>query len=276
MKSRSTSRIERYAVPVISATGAILIFLIWFSILAFFHNQRRQLEQNIADQTRNLASRDYLLGTDVLTTELQAEQKNHEQLLTEWSNTVVRLSCLHGIEELSSAKIGKIDFKFALFEVKERLTRKARTLDINLPRDLGMDSAVRSDEDARKLMLQLRALEKLMDLILDLKITSVKFVEPLPVEFFNVPELPQAYLEEYPIKIQFYCPVENMMELFTKILEPDRFFALRNFRIQSGSRHRPDMVNVQAVISALLFTRPPEALMGNQIIRTGTIAPKGH
>ena len=45
---------------------------------------------------------------------------------------------------------------------------------------LGMDEEVHSDEDARKLMLQLHTVEKLVDMTLDLKINTIRNIQPQP------------------------------------------------------------------------------------------------
>jgi len=132
-------------------------------------------------------------------------------------------------------------------------------MSIRLPYALGMNEAVNTSEDARKLMLQLRAVEKLVDLTLNLKITMLGRIEPLSPVTHNAPN-GEGYLEEYPVEIEFYGSLENAYDLFAAILEPRHVFFLKKLRIEAASLDRPDLLRINATLSTLLFYKEPEKL----------------
>jgi hypothetical protein len=149
-------------------------------------------------------------------------------------------------------------------------------MNISLPHDLGMDDAVRSNEDARKLMFQLRTVEKLVDCFLDVKIDMLREIEPLPARPVSVSADTSPFLEEYPVKVRFYGSLANLYELGRAVREPGRVFALRRFRVEPASPNKPDVLDVTAYLSAMLFLRMPDELAPLEAARPTIRAPMGH
>jgi len=167
--------------------------------------------------------------------------------------------------ELLKTDIGRIEFKVALFDTQQRLLRKSRQLRIGLPHDIGMDGSVGGNEDARSMMFQLRALEKLVDFALDLKIGMVQKVEPLPVISHTIGDNNEVYLQEYPVGIEFLGSLENLYDLFYAVLEPDRVFILRHLQTETPEDNSGNPLKISAVMSALVFSKKPTEISEQQI-----------
>jgi hypothetical protein len=173
---------------------------------------------------------------------------------------VSQLSAFPRLDETNGTSVGHIDFKVALFEVRQRLLQRSRQLNISLPHDLGMDDAVTGSEDARKLMLQLRTVEKLVDLTLDLKIDKLREITPMDPVIRTIGASAAPFFEEYPVRVHFYGSIENAFDLFQAILKPNRTFVLRRLRIESSARDKPNLLSINAVLSGLVFLKTPEEL----------------
>lgn len=266
---------RQQVLAVILLAGGVL-FLLWFFLLLPLNRQRRRLEREIEDMQSQLASRNYLLGEEVLQARLQEEERYHRKLLEEWAATTARLACFPDPEDLPPADVRRIDYKLELFDMRHRLLQKSRTLKIPLPHDLGMEDRVESNADARILLLQLRTVEKLVDLVLDCKISLVRRVQPLPPERYGPREAEEALFEEFPVALEFYATRENLYDLLDAILRPDQVFVLRRFRVEAA-RGQPGLLAVQAQLSGLRFAdgRPGA---GVPAVPSGPIRspPRGH
>lgn len=269
----------------IAATRVLIIFvasvglvaLLWYALLAPLNNERKSLERDITNMQNELAKKGLLLGPEILQQELNKEIRFNDELLTEWTNTVERLNGFQGVLPVTAERVGKIDYKVALFDVKQRMLKKARALNITLPPDIGMDAVVSSSEDARRLMYQLKAVETLLDTALDMKIKTVKFIEPMPPKGHHPEGSEETFVEEYPVRIRLYGNVESLYELLSSALSSENFFVLRHLKVRSVSETKPDLLDISAVMSSLLFTKTPESM---STIKNATapvrITPRGH
>lgn len=252
---------QRQQVLAIIVMAGLLMTALWFFLLLPQNRSRKQLERQIATKQQQLASKDYLRGESALQNERNDEVTNNRELHDEWTNTVKRMTAFPQHQNLLKADVGHIDYKVALFDVRQRLLKKSNEMKIGLRhKDLGMEEAVRSDEDARTLMLQLRTVEKLVDFALNLKIDLLREIDPLPPIYHRLqPEQP-PYIEEYPVSIEFYGNLQTLFELFEAAAEPENAFVMRRSRIESEVA-RPDLLKVSVVMSTLVFLRDPDELV---------------
>jgi hypothetical protein len=248
---RQHSISERQQVALIITLSVLGILALWFFLL------RPQAERRveIARQWRkHLKSRYANMSKDDLLREEKAVQQSVVQIQGQWDEIRKRLSTYTKAEALVGAKVGKIDYKVELFNERARLSEKSRLLDIELvPRNLGMDDAVTSQEDARVLMLQLRAIEKLADLALDRRIARLIAIEPQPPILHRRADGDRAvFLEEYPVKAEFDIALETLYELLHAVFEKNRVFVFRQLRVNAGI-HDEAPLRVNAVLSALIL-----------------------
>jgi hypothetical protein len=261
----------RQVLVILLAVGMIMLLVISL-LLAPLNSRRNRLEKDIAAMRTRLAINNYLLGVDVLQEKKKEEVLRKTTLHDEWRQMVARISTFSKADE--APNIGHIDFKVALFDVRQHLRERSKTLNITLPYDLGMDDTVQSDEDSRKLMLELRAVERLVYLALNMKIVVLRNIAPLPPVQHTVERT--LFLEEYPVRLEFSGNMKNLYDLLRGMTEPKSTFALKHIRIEPESHSRNDTLNVTIVASSLVFLKDPDEMPLTLQVQTGNRAPKGH
>lgn len=248
---------ERQQVLAIIVMAGLVIALLWVFLLLPKNNQLTTLENQIESSKASLAQKDQLRGEDVLEVLKREEKQGYDALMAEWTATVTRVTPFSSTEDFPAVKMGNIDFKRAFRDVSWRLRKKATSIGINLPRDLGMDETVRSDEDSRKLMLQLRTVEKLVDLALDLNLDAVKSIEAFPVVIHETDNTHIPYAEEYPVHMELNGSLNDLYSLLRGINKPGTVFILRHIKIEAPMQGKPDELSINCVMSALVFTKKP-------------------
>lgn len=250
---------ERQQVVVIILAVSAILFVLWYFLLLPMNRQRSRLEQDIAGMETELAQKSYLLGEDALQRKLTAEIGFYRDLEGEWQKTVSELCALQSRDD-DDATVAHIDFKVALFTIRQRLLQKARSLGISLPNDLGVDETIIGSEDAFQRMLQLRVVEKLVDLALDLRIKTVRGLKPLPAIAHRAGAGKDEYFREYPLELDLYGTQDNLYELLDVVMEPGHVFVLRGLRVEPAGKPGSDILNIKAVMSALVFLKSPGEL----------------
>jgi len=261
---------ERNQVVAVILAAGVLLFALWFFTLIPLSQGRRRLEREIEHMRRQLESKNYLVGESVLRQKkLNAEQYNR-RLNKEWEDIADHVAAF----DIPEADVKKIDFKVELFDVRHRLLKKSREMRVSLPHDFGMDAEVRSNVDARKLMLQLRTVEKLVDLALDLKIDMLRSIVPLPPIAHAAGPNEEVFMEEYPVKLEVFASHENLYDLFRASLATDHVFAMRRLQVSPTAGDRRQLLCIRTTMSAFVFMRNPEdlKLASSEPIKTG---PKG-
>jgi hypothetical protein len=267
---------ERQQVLAVILIAGILMTSLWFSLLTPLNRKRNALKEEIELAVNQLASRNYLRGEDDLRRERDEEQRHNRSVHTHWMAMSERLASFADQDELVSADIGVIDFTVKLFEVEQRLLAKSRALGIPMPRSVsGMREEVQSSEDARRLLLQLRAAENLVNLTLDLKINTLRNVEPLAPVQHKLNKKGIVYLEEYPVRADFEGSLGNLFSLFHSVLKPEHALMLKNLRIQALDPHK-DLFTVSTVMSSLLFLKDPDEIVPAPRAKRRRSRPTGH
>jgi len=267
---------ERQQVLAVILMAGALIFLLWFFALMPLARRQDQLTQRIESMRSQLVAKNYYLGEGILTEKKNQAHKANRALHDEWMGMMTRISAFSNYQAVAATPVGRIDFKRELYDVRQRLLRKARDLNIKVPRYLGMDEAVHSDEDARKLMLQLHSVEQLVDLMLDLKINQIRDIQPRPQILHRINAATEPYLEEYPVDIEFSGTLANLYDLFSAALEPNHVFVLRQIKIEAVSSSTPDQLKVNAVLSGLVFLKDPDELTLATRTAPAVSGPKGY
>ena len=257
---------ERQQVVAILLIGAALLGLLWFFLLLPMNAQRRRLENEISDLSTELAQKNFLLGEEALRRKLDEEVVHYQALTNEWQQALDRLGAFAAKDEIATSTVAHIDFKVALFEVRQRLLQKSRTLGISLPHDLGVDEAVVSDDDAYQRMLELRVMEKLVDLALDLKIKTVKEIRSLPPILHKTGDQ-QDFFTEYPLELDLYGTYENLGEFLDVVQEPGHVFVLSGLRVELAGRPGADLLNIRALMRGLVFVKNPSELSHAVVVR---------
>ncbi len=249
---------ERQQLTALAVGLVLLIGAAYYFVMLPVIRNRRGLESEIARMRQTMAAGGALLEELPLESRRNALRQAAVRRRECWEKAARELSTFEKQEILRTTEVGKIDFKVALFEVRERLRRKADEYGIRPTYELAIDEKVLSNEDARKRMLQLRAAERIMDTTLGLKVHRIESVEPLEPVAHQDPETGEVFLEEYPVRIQFVGNIENVYAFFQELFQTNRVFAVRRMRLEKESLNNPDRIRAEATVSALVFLRQIE------------------
>ena len=241
---------ERQQVLLIIPVAIIVMVTIWIWVLSPQFARRREIEALRAQ----LASSAYAH----VSLENLARIEAHEQALgsrldDEWSRTVARLATFENQKDLRVSEFGRIDYKMELYKARMRLSRRSEELGIALiPQDLGLQDVLGgTDAEVRIRMLQLRAVEKLVDLTLSRRIQKLHASHPLaPVTPMGPDRKP--LVSEYPVRAEFDVGFDDLYLLFQAIFEQHQIFVFRNLRIEAGPTQQAPL-RISGVMSALLF-----------------------
>ncbi len=232
---------------------AVLLSLGYVIFLRPQLQERAILRQEIESKTQQLARTGYLQGEGPLLRRKAEMQQHLNRRKLEWSELQEQLSSLKDPSEEGGVEVGVIDYKFHLYLVRERLRRKARAQKIQVPALLGLQDEVMSNEVARERMLQLRAVERLVDTAIEYGIADIRSIDPLPLIQHQVSEGSESFLEEYPLRVTFEGDMEGLYKLWQAMFQQGRAMLLRNIAMEKTQLRQPNEVRMTATLSAFLF-----------------------
>jgi Tfp pilus assembly protein PilO len=267
---------QRQQVVAIILVAGLVIAGLWYFLLYPQHKSRRALENRIAEMRDQLERSNALVGEAALRKRKNLILDKHKALTNEWANIMESIGSFSDASDAIADEVGHIDYKMALYEVQKRMNQKAAIAGISIPPELGMVETVESDEDARTLMMQLRALEKLVDVLLDIDISLLRSVEPLRPIVHGYGEAGQPYLEEYPVHVEFLGDLKNLYDLYHTMLESGHVLTMRRIRIKAASPINNDLLRVRAILSALVFLEDPSKIELKIKKSMAFVAPTGH
>lgn len=241
---------ERQQVLLIIPVAIIVMIAIWMWVLGPQFQRRAE----IANLRGQLESSDYAHLSLERLGQIETHEKGMEaRLRDEWERTVARLATFENQRDLRESEFGRIDYKMELYQTRLRLARRSEELGIPLiPQDLGLQDALGGkDAEVRIRMLQLRAVEKLVDLALSRRIQKLHALHPLAPVSHPGPDQ-KLVLTEYPVQVEFDVGFDNLYLLFQAIFEQHQIFIFRNLRIEAGPAQQAPL-RVSGVMSALLF-----------------------
>lgn len=150
---------------------------------------------------------------------------------------------------LSEEESDHIDFKVALFDVRRDVSERALKKGVELPEYLGMTDVVDSGKNPRVLMFQLASLEKLIGLLIELKVPVIESLVPLaPVSHLSEGES-ECYMREYPVEFTIRSDYPRVRKLIALASDARNFFAFRQLAIRKVSMEDPTQVTLRAVAS---------------------------
>jgi len=271
------SRLSERQFFVLSLTGIlILVGGMYMGILRPKLLERNQLRSQIQNRTQQLEASGYLLGEGPLLRKKRAVDQEVQELVEEWDAVTEGLTAFANQKQWRTVDVAKIDYKFYLFATRDRLRKKARGQNIDVPVELGMSDEIFSNEVARELMLQLLAVESLVDTAIEYGIADIRSIEPLPPVSHQVEEATEPYMEEYPLEVIFEGDMKRLYRLWEAMLQPGNAMMLRNIAMSKTSKDRPDEVRMTATLSSFLFLKDAEdidVLQGRPQQKT---AARGH
>jgi len=247
------------AVDLLKTERVQVILILLFVVLSAFlminfvvlpQMEKKEESQNMRQkmETDRFASQSFA-NMQVLA---DRERANLSTLSNEWLRIAERLSSFQNQASVPSGGDRIIDYKVEYYEIRDRLLKKSGELKIALiPTELGIDGMLKSDDDPRTRMMQLKAVELLADLTLDRQIQQLVEIYPLaPIQ--HVDKGGQKTFTELPVRVECDVDFTHLYSFFQSVFEEDHVFTFRNLRIESGPT-LDSKLRVKAILSALLF-----------------------
>jgi len=196
---------------------------------------------------------------------LEVERKRRRELLAEWQRVRRAFSTFESKSDVfdlpDEEQVGLIDFRVALMETRKRLREGSRRTGTELPSDLGLREVASQDRNVKELLYQLAAIRKLAAIAVDLRVSEIGRIEPLPTVTHALTNAP-AYLEEYPVRITMTCRYLELMRLIEELGKENHFVVLKEIKSARISVDDQDLLNTTVVVAALLFPEAaPEAIL---------------
>ena len=240
---------ERMQVALILFAALAGLFAVVYFLLLPLYEMRAETERLRAQLK---TSEFYHQSTATLLKAAAMETAKAERIEEDWRRAADRLATFANQSALRRSEFGRIDYKVELFRTRQSVLQKSDALGIQLiDPNLGLEDALKDQDQVRERMLQLKAVEKLADLTLDRRIERLVSIAPLPPVAHKAPDGRPCY-DEYPVRVTFDVSFDNLYALFQSVFEENRVFAFRNVRVESGPRPGAP-VRVNAVMSALVF-----------------------
>ncbi len=252
LESRLT---ERQFFTLSLAGLSALILVLFFVVLRPRIQERAQLREEVENKTRQLQTAGYLLGEAPLLQKKRQVELEVQQRLQEWEEVTNHLASFANQDEWQSQDVTKIDYKTYLYLTRNRLIGKARKQRIKVPTELGMIDLIESNDVAREKMLQLLAVEKLVDTAIEYGIADIRSIAPLSPVIHKVEGTDVVYMEEYPLQVMFEGPMSGLVRLWEAMFQKDRAMLLRNIAMEKTSLKNADEVRMTATLSSFLFMK---------------------
>ena len=259
---------------LLSLSGIVVLVLgLYLGFLRPKLRERARLREQIESKTRQLEQSGYLLGEAPLLRKKRRVETQYLALVDEWQTVTRRLAAF---DRENLVDVAKIDYKWYLRLTRERLRKKAGAQNIDVPALLGLPDLIASNDEARELMLQLLAVEKLVDTAIEYGIADIRSIDPLPPVDHRVGEEGDVYMEEYPLRVIFEGDMKRLYRLWEAMFEPGRAMMLRNIAMEKTSLRDPDAVRMTATLASFLFLRDAESVTVSRAPPKEPTAAKGH
>lgn len=248
-----------------------LILVLYFAVLNPRIQERKELRQEVASKTRQLQNAGYLLGEAPLLQKKRQIESQVQQRLKEWEVVTEQLSSFANQDIWQSQDVANIDYKTYLYITRNRLRNKAKQQKIAIPALLGLPDLIESNDVAREKMLQLLAVENLVDTAIEYDIADIRSIDPLSPIVHSVEEDEMTFMEEYPLRVIFEGPMHGLYRLWESMFQKDRAMLLRNIAMEKTSLSEADEVRMTATLSSFLFMEGAQNLSsggGRAVIQT--------
>lgn len=221
-------------------------------------DETKSATASLQSEARSLALPD---DAEPLAQRLGREVRVHQRLTVEWEQLQSRIHPMRagpGFNELLTTSIeGRIDFKVALFEARQRLGRKAMTHQVALPPDLGIPDTIGADEDTELRLGHLAATVLLLERCIEHGIDRIETVAQRPPRMLALEEDVERHLVFYPVIIRLSAPYDHVVALLKALRTDDVFIALRRFMVMNEQPDEAGALTVQLQWSVVSWSGSP-------------------
>ena len=248
---------ERHRVVAVILVSLLAVTVTAVFVLQPVYRRCTRAARNAAEVRRQLVGVPRAGRSEALRDQLQQLVLENGRLRDSWEQLRSRVDTFRGRAPvsgaLSSADDGRIDFKVALFEARQRLEELAAERNAAVPGDLGMEETIAADEDAETRLWQLAAAFKLAEQSVQQGIPVVERIEPLEPLRHELWAEESEEAREFPVRTVMRCSFDQLSGLVDVLIEEGNFFALRGFRAEICDAAHPGELTVQTIYGGSLF-----------------------
>lgn len=257
-KQYSNARLARQKIlAAVVVTLAVVAGMLLFGAYPMY-SRVATLNQQIEEVDSALIPYLRLLSQEPLSSRVERELRLKSEMSNEWIELVDRVQTFSSpaklADLLASSEEGRIDYKVALFDARQRMSQLAASRDVVIPSDLGMTETIGTDEVMASRLWQLATNVSLIELLIDsgaLAIDSIRLLDPIDFPVTSLGD--SSILKIYPVQFTAIMPFDALVKLIRNFDKGDRFFAMQRLMVMSIDPKQPDILRVNAVASALLF-----------------------
>lgn len=257
-KQYSNARLARQKIlAAVVVTLAVVAGMLLFGAYPMY-SRVATLNQQIEEVDSALIPYLRLLSQEPLSSRVERELRLKSEMSNEWIELVDRVQTFSSpaklADLLASSEEGRIDYKVALFDARQRMSQVAASRDVVIPSDLGMTETIGTDEVMASRLWQLATNVSLIELLIDsgaLAIDSIRLLDPIDFPVTSLGD--SSILKIYPVQFTAIMPFDALVKLIRNFDKGDRFFAMQRLMVMSIDPKQPDILRVNAVASALLF-----------------------
>ena len=200
-------------------------------------------------------------NSDPLEQQLQRERRINQRLTAEWERQRAGIRTIRDsstLDDILSPSIeGRIDFKVALFEARQRLGQMALAHAVKLPPDLGVPDTIGADEDTEIRLGQMAATVLLLKRCIEHGIPRIDAVDPDPPTLIQLEEEMDRNITFYPVRIRMTAHYDELMQLLDALRHDDILFALRRLHIMNAGPGLLDPLTIDAEWSIVALASTP-------------------
>lgn len=262
------NHIERRNIAIILISTGVICILLFAAVLLPMRARKNSYLNEIVRLDAELEPYLSQVSEESLQLQLDREAARFRYYADKWKELTALVSTFRGVKAttdlFSPSKEGRIDFKIAFFEARERLTKKAEENKVSLPADLGIGETIAATENAEIQLWRLAAVSRLLDAVIESGIKNVIEIRPLEPRIYplNAPEY--SAMHEYPMLIRFRCRYPQVMNLIRRSQQPGSFFALRHIHGERKESLTSDALEIEAVYGAAIFKGPVDDILLDQ------------
>ncbi len=244
---------------IVTATIAIIVLMAMF-VVRPMHAEILGTEERMRSVRETIEAHQQSPDSESPELRIVHEQMINERLQEEWGRkqkyirTFREERTLQDILVPSPSIEGRIDFKVALYEARQRLSGKAREHSVTLPFDLGIPDTIGADEDAETRLRQLAATVLLLEKCIEMNVPVIEEVTALPPRVTELHDDAHKNISFYPVRIRMIYSYEGLLDMLDMLSQDSSFFGLRRFNALSLSPEKPDKVLISTEWSAAVFT----------------------
>ena len=188
---------------------------------------------------------------------ITSETARNEDLAREWEQLRLKVDTFRGssplVEALSPDAEGRIDFKVALYDARDRLEALAAKSAVTLPANLGMQETIGEDEEIEMRIWQLAAVVRLIESCIAHDVSHIEALEVLSPSVYPLLEEEHSVAIEYPVRITLQCQFDKLVKLLAHMDSAGSFFAVRGCKVALLGAAEEKPLSVMLVAGAVNF-----------------------